>query len=145
MNDQATPTVGSPAAVTTAATETERSFPLVALMQLGAVIAAIVVCIDGPRLWELFQRIGDEPWAGDGLWIALALIATAMISSGVIGLVVGLGQRRRFRSALIGAAAGALFGLLMLAIFAAPASLERCAGGIAMVLLSTIALRASAA
>lgn len=120
-------------------TETERSFPLVALMQLGAVIGAIVVCIDGPRLWKLFQRIGEEPWA------AVALIATAIVSSGVIGLVIGLGQRRRFRSALIGAAAGALFGLLMLAVYAAPASIERCSGGIAMVLISTIALRANAA
>ena len=140
MNEKTLPSVAAPAAAVTPATaETERSFPLVALMQLGAVIAAIVVCIDGPRLWELFQQIGDAPW------IALGLIATAMISSGVIGLVIGLGQRRRFRSALIGAAAGALFGLLMLAIFAAPASLERCAGGIAMVLFSTIALRANAA
>ena len=140
MNDKASPTVASPAViVTTATTETERSFPLVALMQLGAVVASIVVCIDGPRLWELFQQIGDAPW------IALALGTAAMISSGVIGLVVGLGQRRRLQSALIGAAAGALFGLLMLAIFAAPASLERCAGGIAMVLLSTIILRANAA
>ena len=122
-----------------APTETERSFPLVALMQFGAVIGAIVVCIDGPRLWELFGRIDEAPL------IALGLVAMAMISSGVIGLVVGLGQRRRFQSALIGAAAGALFGLLMLAILAAPASLERCAGGIAMVLLSTIILRANAA
>ena len=59
--------------------------------------------------------------------------------------MIGLGQRRRFRSALIGAAAGALFGLLMLAVYAAPASIERCSGGIAMVLISTIVLRANAA
>src|SRR5690606_7182263 len=105
----------SPAAsVTPVVTETERSFPLVALMQLGAVIAAIVVCIDGPRLRELAQQVNEAPGA------VLALIATATISSGAIGLVIGLGQRRRFRSALTGAAAGALFGLLMLAIFAAP-------------------------
>lgn len=121
------------------APETERSFPLVALMQLGAVIAAIVVCIDGPRLWELFQRVGDEPW------VALALIMTAMASTSVVGLVIGLGQRRRFSSALAGAAAGAIIGLFMLAVYAAPASIERCSGGIAMVLISTVVLRANAA
>ena len=140
MNEETSPILASTAAsVPPSGMETGRSFPLVALMQLGAVIAAIVVCIDGPRLRILVQQIDEAPGT------ALALITTATISSGAIGLVIGLGQRRRFRSALVGAAAGALFGLLMLAIFAAPASMERCAGGIAMVLLSTIALRANAA
>ena len=139
MNEADQRPVAAPARSAAAGqTETERSFPLVALMQLGAVIGAIVVCIDGPRLWELFQRIGDEPW------VAVALIMTAMASAGAVGLVIGLGQRRRFRSALVGAAAGAMFGLLMLAVYAAPASFERCSGGIAMVLISTIVLRANA-
>lgn len=123
----------------TGATETERSFPLVALLQLGAVLGAIVVCIDGPKLWKVSERIGDEPL------IALAIVMTAMISVGFIGLTVGLGQRRRFRSALVGFTAGAAFGLVLLAILAAPASIERCSSGIAMVLISTILLRVNAA
>lgn len=140
MNESDQPPVITPARLAaTGAAETERSYPLVALMQLGAVLGAIVVCIDGPKLWKLFERIDDEPW------LAAALVATAMSSLGVIGLTVGLGQRRRLRSALLGFAVGATLGLVMLAIFAAPASIERCASGIAMVLISTILLRVNAA
>lgn len=120
------------------AAEAERSFPLVSLLQLGAVMGAVAVCIDGKKLWELFLRLGDE------LSTALILILAAALSAGTIGLVIGLGQRRRWRSAFLGAAVGALVGLLILAIFAAPAPIERLCGGIAMVIVSTVALRIGA-
>ena len=75
MNESDQPPVITPARLAaTGAAETERSYPLVALMQLGAVLGAIVVCIDGPKLWKLFERIDDEPW------LAAALVATAMSS-----------------------------------------------------------------
>ena len=63
-------------------------------------------------------------------------------------LIVNLAKRDvvgRYSGSVLGLLWSFFNPLLMLAVYAAPASFERCSGGIAMVLISTIALRANAA
>ena len=113
----------------------ERSFPLIALLQLATFLAALVSCIDSRKLSRQLGFMSDEP-----LMAAAALIGACCLV-GLVGLIVGASQLRMKRSALAGAGVGALYGLVILAIFIAPASLLHAAAAAAMALLTTIAIR----
>ena len=118
-----------------AAATQERSFPLIALLQLATFLAALVTCIDSN---ELSRRLGfarQEPLVG----AALVLGACSVV--GLIGVVIGAGQLHMKRSALAGGIVGALYGIVILAIYVAPAPLERAAAAAALVVLTTIAIR----
>ncbi len=116
-----------------------RSFPLIALVQLATYLAAIAACIDGAALYKRLDQAGAEPL------IAASMILGAACTVGLIGVVIGASQLQMNRSALVGGAVGALYGVMILAAYAAPAPLERSAAAAAMLLLTTIAFRIRAA
>lgn len=116
-----------------------RSFPLIALVQLATYLAAIAACIDGRALYKLFDQAGAEPL------IAASMILGAACTVGLIGVVIGTSQLHMNRSALAGGAVGAMYGVVILAVYVAPAPIERSAAAAAMLLLTTIAFRIRAA
>ncbi len=117
----------------------ERSFPLVALLQFATFWAAMAACIDGRELGAALDRIPEQP-------IAAALVAAFAVSvSGLLGFAVGLGQLRMWRSAAAGAAVGMLYGIIVLAVYVAPAPLERAAAAAAILVVTTIAFRIGSA
>ena len=120
---------------TSAAASQERSFPLIALLQLATFLAALVSCIDSKQLSRRSTFVRDEPL------VAAAVVAAACCLVGLIGLIVGAGQLRMKRSAAAGAGVGAFYGLVMLAVYVAPASLPHAIAAAAMALLTTIAIR----
>jgi len=117
----------------------ERSFPLIALLQLATFLAAVVSCIDGPELARVLAKARGEP-----LLLVIAPLG-ACLALGLLGAVIGLGQLRRWRSALVGGGVGGAYGLAMLAVYVAPASLERAVAAAAVLVLTTIAIRIRAA
>lgn len=137
MSDSPKP--AAPAAPQVAAGSTEQSFPLVALLQLATFMAAIAACVDNQELLKQLDRAVEEP-----LGAAAAVLAAAAVA-GAIGFVIGLGQLRGIRSAMLGAAFGAAVGVTILSIYLAPAPPLRTAGAVAVMLLSTIAIRIRAA
>lgn len=126
-------------AMATNAGTTEQSFPLIALLQLATFMAAITACVDSKELLKNIEQAAQDPLEA----ASVALLAAAAV--GAIGFIIGLGQLRMARSALVGAAVGAAFGLAILAIYLAPAPPIRTAGAVAVLLVSTIAIRVRAA
>jgi hypothetical protein len=116
-----------------------RSFPLVVLFQLATCSAALLACIDGPAL----GRAIDSPSAVEPFIVAA--VVGVVIAGGLIGALTGLGQIQKWRSTVLGFFVGALLGLLILCVYAAPASVGRMAAAAAVILLSTIAVRLRAA
>lgn len=119
----------------------EGSFPLIALFQLATFLAAMVACIDGGKLGEALGRSRDAA----ELAINVAIAAAGCLPMAFIGFVVGLGQLRMWRSAVVGGAIGALYGLMIMALYVAPAPIERGAAAAAMLVLTTIAFRVRSA
>jgi len=116
-------------------TARQQSFPLVALMQLATFWAALAACIDGNVLTTEMDRAPEQPI------IAAVVGGIAAIAGAILGFAVGLGQLRMWRSAAAGAVVGMFYGLVVLAIYVAPAPLERAAAAAAVLVLTTIALR----
>ena len=112
-----------------------RSFPLIALVQLATYLAAIVACINGGELAKNLDQAASQPL------IAASIVLGACATVGMIGVIIGMSQLHMNRSALVGGAVGALYGLVILALYAAPAPIERSAAAAAMLLLTTIAFR----
>ena len=137
MSDSPKP--AAPSAPQVAAGSTEQSFPLVALLQLATFMAAIAACVDSKELLKQVERAADEP-----LSAALVVLAAAAVA-GAIGFVIGLGQLRGIRSAMLGAAFGAAVGVTILCVYLAPAPPLRTAGAATVMLVSTIAIRIRAA
>jgi hypothetical protein len=116
----------------------ERSFPLIAVFYLATFWAATATCIDGAALARQLR----QPWELN--WTA-AIIAGALSIAVLFGAAVGLGQLRMWRSAALGAVMGALFGLTMLAVYAAPAPIGRGISAAVVLTVTTLALRFRAA
>jgi hypothetical protein len=131
--------VGAQPAGPAAIGSTEQSFPLVALLQLATYLAAMAACVDGKELVARLHGIGDEPIPA----AMVALMAAGIC--GTIGLVIGLGQLRRWRSALAGGAFGAAVGLAILAVYIAPAPPLHTLGAAGLMLVSTLIIRLRAA
>jgi hypothetical protein len=142
---EALPDVSTPASFSAPASSREaiavqhRSFPLVVLLQLATVCAALLACVDGSAVW----RVYDAPNVGTTVQV-LAMFGV-LLAGGVIGALVGLGQIRKWRSALLGFFFGALSGFLIMCIYAAPASVTRIAAAAAVIVLSTVIVRLRAA
>jgi hypothetical protein len=113
----------------------ERSFPLIALLQLATFLAALVSCIDSDDLSRNLDFARQEPLLG----AACVLGACSVV--GLIGVVIGASQLQMKRSALAGGAVGAFYGVLILAVYLSPAPLHRAAAAAAMAVLTTIAIR----
>jgi hypothetical protein len=116
----------------------ERSFPLVALLQLATCCAALAMCVDGPRLRQVLDQAGNiKVWQ----WQEWTSLGVALFSGAALGFLMGLAQLRMWRSAAMGASVGGLCGFALLTVYVAPAPIERIAAGAGMVLLTTIAFR----
>jgi hypothetical protein len=134
MSEQRTPPVSPPPADLSALAQ-ERSFPLVALLQLATFWAALTACIDGAKLRDMVARL---PQQESVVW---ALVAGVFLVGSVIGFFVGLGQVRVWRSAATGVVVGSLCGGGILAVYVAPAPVGRAFAAAAMLLLTTMAFR----
>jgi hypothetical protein len=117
----------------------ERSFPLIALVQLATFWATIVACIDGEALGK---ALDEAPrWPAIAAWLTSLAIAVGA----ALGFVIGLGQLRMWRSAWAGAGVGALYGLAILAVYVAPAPIEQAVAAAGVLMITTIAFRIRAA
>lgn len=114
---------------------TMRSFPLIALVQLATYLAAITACIDGRALYTRLDQAAAEPL------IAASVMLGAACLVGLVGVIIGSSQLQLNRSAAVGGAVGALYGIVILAVYAAPAPIERAAAAAAIMVLTTIAFR----
>jgi hypothetical protein len=117
----------------------QRSFPLVALLQLATFGAALGACIDGGKLADATGALAEREF------VAWALLAAAAALGACLGFFVGLGQLKMWRSALGGAAVGLVTGLAILAVYVAPAPIPRVASAAAVIIVTTLAIRCRAA
>jgi hypothetical protein len=113
----------------------ERSFPLIALVQLATFWATIVACVDGKELAKAVDQMWERPA------VAAQLILLAVTLGAGVGFAVGLGQLRMWRNAVAGASVGILYGIAILAVYVAPASIQQAAAAAAVLLATTIAFR----
>jgi hypothetical protein len=113
----------------------ERSFPLIALVQLATYWATIVACIEGQALSKALDDAARWPA------VAVGLTSLAVLVGSALGFVIGLGQLRMWRSAWAGAGVGALYGLAILAVYVAPASILQAVAAAGVLLITTIAFR----
>jgi len=116
-----------------------RSFPLLALVQLATYLAALTACIDGRAFYTRLGQAASDPI------IAVSFVLGIACLVGLVGVVIGASQLQLNRSALVGGAVGALYGIVILAVYAAPAPIERAAAAAALTVLTTIAFRIRAA
>lgn len=114
----------------------ERSFPLIAVFHLATLWASMVACVDGKLLRDALGRTNDSPG------FAVGLAVSAALGGAVLGAAIGLGQLRRWRGALVGGAIGGLYGLAILGVFVAPASLARGMAAAGVLLITTVTVRA---
>lgn len=124
---------GAPTGVTGGAAE--QSFPLIMMFQLATFWAAVAACVDGKALVEVLRNS-----AGDPLEEAIAA-AAAGVGGALLGFIVGMSQVRRRPYAVVGAFVGLWYGLVILAVYVAPAPLERGLAAAAVIAVTTLAIR----
>jgi hypothetical protein len=113
----------------------EQSFPLIMMFQLATFWAAVAACVDGKALVEALRATGSDP-------LEEAIVAAAAgVGGALLGFIVGLSQVRRWRSAAVGAFVGFWYGLVILAVYVAPAPLERGLAAAAVIAVTTLAIR----
>lgn len=135
MSSEESPTAASTPPQAFSRDVQERSYPLVALLQLATFWAALAACIDGARLRLLVDQLPQQDAV---VW---GLVAGVFLVGGTLGFLVGLGQVRMWRSAAMGFVVGALCGGAILAVYVAPAPVHRAFAASAMLVGTTIAFR----
>lgn len=114
----------------------EQSFPLSSFFQLITFFVALVVCIDSGDLSDVLSeaRRGD---VADFLKLALL--------SGLVGLAIGasigLGHIRKWRGMLLCGLSGTTVGILMFAVYLAPAQPAQAFSASLVPLVTTILIR----
>lgn len=115
--------------------ENERSYPLVSIFQLFTSCIALAVCINGIELQRTVFRLQDQ-------WLDVVF---AILLAGAMGLLVGvlfgLGQLRRWRSALFCGIVGMAVGIFVLATCVAPARIPQASAACLLPLITIILLR----
>jgi hypothetical protein len=117
----------------------DRSFPLIALMQLATCWAALAACVDGAWVRERLNAPGVT-W-GD----VIPLVLASVLAGGAIGVAIGFGQIRKWRSSALGFVAGGAFGVTLAAVYAGPAPLGRALAAAVLIVGTTILPRVRAA
>lgn len=113
----------------------EHSFPLISMIQLVTLTIALVTCIEGPELLRLLGSL-----QGSGNYVVTAVVAAGFFGL-LIGAAIGLGQIRQWRSMLFCGAVGFVAGILILAIYAAPAKPAQAITAALLPLVTTVAMR----
>lgn len=122
------------------AVQHEQSFPLISVVQMVTYCVALMTCADFRRLSSSLGRISpQQPW--QVIFPVLGALSVGLL----IGVLVGLGQIGKWRGTLLCGGAGALVGLLILAVYVAPAPPAQAVAACLLPLVSTIILRARAA
>lgn len=116
---------------------TEHRFSLANLLLLTAVAAALAVSVDVGGLAEQLSGVRLLRPA------ILVPVGLAAFVGWVVGIVVGVGQTRSLRGALIGSAVGWGAGLYLAALIAAPSGGLRIASGAMIVCLAPLVVRSS--
>ncbi|QDT69358.1 hypothetical protein MalM25_22950 [Planctomycetes bacterium MalM25] len=116
---------------------TDHRFSLANLMLLTAVAAALAVSIN---VGELAEQLSGVRLLRPAILVPVGL---AGFVGWIVGLLVGVGQTRSLRGALIGCAVGWAAGLYLAALIAAPSGGLRIASGAMIVCLAPLAIRAS--
>ena len=112
----------------------EGGFPLAAIVLLVTTVAALLACIDMPKV-----RAGlDEIEGGFRFLIGLAI--TFAVGAGVGG-VIGLMGPRRQGGLVLGGAIGGLASFMLVPLTLAPASLWRCLAAAGLLVVTSIVVR----
>lgn len=112
----------------------EGGFPLAAILTLVTSVAALLACIDMPRVRKELAAMTLTPPVVVGV---LAAVVTGII----LGSLLGLTRRRRVSGVLLGGAVGAVTGLILIPLILAPANLWQCLAGMSLLLITSVAVR----
>jgi len=119
-----------------AALEQEQSFPLTSIFQLMTFCSALVVCIDYGELSEFaLRRLSKGLGEFYGPFLASGLVGL------LIGVLLGLGQIHKWRGVLLCGTSGAMVGMLILAIYIAPARPAQAFTASLVPLVTTVLIR----
>ena len=116
----------------------EQSFPLISLIQLFTFFVALLVCIDASQLWERFTNMEI-----DATSLSISVVLAGMFGS-LIGTSIGLSQIRNWRSMFFCGVIGSVFGIIILAIYAAPARPNQAIAAALLPLFTTLIIRVRA-
>lgn len=112
----------------------EGGFPLAAVVLLVTTVAALLACIDMPRIREGLDSF--RPTAGQGVAMAL----TVLVGIG-LGAIQGLTRRRRLAGFFLGGFVGGLSAVAIIPLTLAPANLWRCLAGMGLLVVTSVAVR----
>ncbi len=115
--------------------ENERSYPLVSIVQLFTSCVALAAYINGIELQRTVFRLQNQ-WF-DVVFAILLASAVGLL----VGVLFGLGQLRRWRSALFCGIVGMAVGIFMLATCVAPARIPQASAACLLPLICVILLR----
>lgn len=115
-------------------TPVEGGFPLAAVVLLVTTVAALLACIDMPRVRRELAAVGPSLELAAGALVAV-------VAGGGLGSVLGLMRRRRVGGFFLGGAIGGLAALLLVPLALMPASLWQCLAGMSLMLVTSIAVR----
>jgi hypothetical protein len=115
-------------------TSSEGGFPLAAVVLLVTTAAALLACIDMATI-----RKGLEV-AGVPAGYAVAS-AVAVLAGSVFGAILGLTRRRRLGGFFLGGSVGGLSAAVLVPLTLAPANLWQCLAGMAVLLVTSVAVR----
>jgi hypothetical protein len=112
-------------------------FPLAAVILLVTTVAALLACIDMPKVRAELETI-DEGYE------FLFGVAIIFVVGSAVGSVIGLMGPRRAGGFFLGAAIGGLAALALVPLSLAPANIWRCLGAVSLLLVTSIVVRAGA-
>jgi hypothetical protein len=116
------------------ASSTEGGFPLAAVVLLVTTAAALLACIDMPRIREGLEDFRMTR----GMIVAIVLAILAGVG---VGALLGLMRRRRLGGLFLGGSVGGLTAAAVIPLTLAPASVWQCLVGMGLLLLTSVAVR----
>lgn len=117
-------------------TQSEQSFPLISIFQLFTFSVALVICVDFKACAKLLnETLSTSPESVFGV------IAVAKSLGFAIGVMIGLGQIRKWQSMMLCGTVGAIVGVIIVAIYSAPAEPAKAIAATVLPLATTIMLR----
>jgi hypothetical protein len=93
--------------------DSDRAYPLIALVNLVTAFVALVVCVDGPGLLK-------EAAQPNGEWPRMLITAGVAGTGALFGAIIGLRHIYLWRSMIICGAAGIVVGLITVAACLSP-------------------------